>query len=351
MKKSLARCFLGSKLLSKPFYAHFYVTRRCNLACPMCSVYRQADKNAELNVPEINRLAENIRDIGLGMIVLTGGEPFIREDLGDIVEAFSSRGIIVRVQTNGILVTAEKLKHCYDKGLDFVTVSLDSADELKFDKLCGHAGLWQKAVNTIKLSVEMKPGNFTIVNTVVSRQNIEELPQIVKLVDSLGANSSLVPVHLADNNLIRNANSGMAFKPEDRSIIEKSYKEIMRLKKSGLRVGSSLKYLKDSMNYLLINDYKWKCDAGILYFVVFDNGDISPCDEYKGLHSNRGADICNIFNSAAFRDYSSNSRKSCAGCIWGCWRETSSLIHDNHIIGERIGFYIKNKMSKIGSHK
>jgi MoaA/NifB/PqqE/SkfB family radical SAM enzyme len=293
-----------------------------------------------LTIDEIKVVADNLKKIGVGTIVLTGGEPFIRKDLPDIIKAFSQRGLIVRVQTNGILVTEESLKACFKSGLDFLTVSLDSLDENKFDSLCGHKGLWQNAVNTIKMGAKLNPKALNIVNTVVSRHNIDELSEIVKFVDACGAYASLVPVHIAEKNLIRSNDNTMQFTQEDIPRIKKSYEEIFRLKKQGLKIGSSLKYLKDSLNYLLTGDYKWNCDAGSLYFIIFDNGNISMCDEFEGIDTERGRNIAKIYSSGSFKNACKKMKSACGGCIWGCWRETSLLIKSNQVIFERIKTFL-----------
>lgn len=340
--KSLAKTYLNSKIFDKPFYVLYFVTRRCNIKCPMCSIFTHGDKKQELTLPEIKELAKNLKEIGAGMVILTGGEPFLREDLHEIVHIFSSRGILVRGQSNGILVTREKLKACYDGGMGFFTVSLDSADRNKFDTMCGHKGLWDSAVNAIRMSVEMQPhGYSTLANTVISSRNIDELPDIARFVDSLGAFIGFDPVHIQENSTIYSNDKSMLVSGEDRARIEHSFKELIKLKKSGCRIGNSLKFIETAMECMLAGDYRWRCDAGRLFFGISDSGEIMPCKHFNGLSTNRGSSLAEIFRSKTFKEKCNSQIDGCGGCCWSGGRETSMLFHDNSVIFERMKTYFK----------
>ena len=56
----------------------------------------------ECTLSEIEVIADNLADMGVAIVLLTGGEPFIRKDLPEIIYAFESRGVHVRMQTNGL---------------------------------------------------------------------------------------------------------------------------------------------------------------------------------------------------------------------------------------------------------
>ena len=101
---------LARSLVTKtsPAYVQFYITARCNLACEQCNII-YADANAqEMNIDQIRQMADNLAMIGVCMVLLIGGEPFVRKDLPEIVKTFTERGIHVRMQTNG-LATREAL--------------------------------------------------------------------------------------------------------------------------------------------------------------------------------------------------------------------------------------------------
>jgi len=72
----------------QPVYVIYETTDRCNLRCRMCSVWRRADREAELNLGQIDVLAGRLRDMGVVVVSLSGGEPFLREDLPEIIRIF-----------------------------------------------------------------------------------------------------------------------------------------------------------------------------------------------------------------------------------------------------------------------
>ncbi|MCD6326263.1 radical SAM protein [bacterium] len=337
---------LRSKFLHKPFYVHFYVTRRCVFKCKMCSIWKYGTKKEELPLDKIEVLARRLRKLGAANVVFTGGEPFIRGDLPEIAAAFKSTGMSVRVQTTGAqIVTPDRIDAVIKGGAEYFTVSLDTLDPGKQDEICGSEGLWASAVATIKHIVSRLPKSVNVVNTVVSRANIEELPEIVEFVDGLGAYSSLVPVHLLpssnDENLIRNSADDMAFRSEDAHLIDEAFDEVIKMKRGGKRIGSSLKFLEDSRVALKTGDYSFACDAGWLYFVVFPDGSLSPCDELDPFCNVLDDGFMSYFGSKEYNEKTEKMIRRCAGCIYGCWRETSYLVGDTRVLLERIRSFIR----------
>jgi len=337
---------LRSKFLHKPFYVHYYITRRCVFKCKMCSIWKYGNVEEEPSVERISELARRLRKIGVPNVVFTGGEPFIRKELPEITRAFTDAGIAVRVQTTGAkIVTPERIDAVVDAGAQHFTVSLDSLDPDKQDAICQTKGLWDSAVQTIKHIVKRLPKSVNVVNTVVSRANIEELPRIVEFVDGLGAYSSLVPVHLLPSNeqqnLIRNYAKEMTFRPGDALIIDAAYDAVIAMKRRGARIGASMKFLEASREALKTGDYSFACDAGWLYFVVFPDGSLSPCDEIEPFCNVLDDGFLDYFGSQKYNQKVNELIKPCRGCIYGCWRETSYLIRDNRVLFERICSFLK----------
>ena len=75
-----------------------------------------------MNIDQINNVAHNLKKIGVNIVLLIGGEPFVRKDIHLIVKAFTSRGIHVRLQTNG-LATEEQLENCLKAGSSDISIS------------------------------------------------------------------------------------------------------------------------------------------------------------------------------------------------------------------------------------
>ena len=84
-----ALTFLKGVVTKKaPMYVQFALAKGCNIKCLMCSVVENRTHEKELNLLEIDTLAHNLDKMGVSMIILTGGEPFLRKDLPDVIKIF-----------------------------------------------------------------------------------------------------------------------------------------------------------------------------------------------------------------------------------------------------------------------
>ena len=119
-----------------PVYVQYYITSRCNMSCEQCNViYSYADV-VEANLEQVEAIADNLYKIGVCMVLLIGGEPFVRKDLPEIIRIFCKRGIHVRMQTNG-LASRERLADCVKAGGKDISISLDTLEPDKQDKING----------------------------------------------------------------------------------------------------------------------------------------------------------------------------------------------------------------------
>lgn len=140
-----------------PFKLSFAVTYRCNLQCRMCNIWRKPADAKELDIAQIDAFLSRTR--GLSWVGLTGGEPFLRADLPQIVESVNRHCgeslLAVHFATNGQLVEgiADLLDHLARikrRWQPVFTVSIDGPPELH-DEIRGRAGAWDRAVETLRL--------------------------------------------------------------------------------------------------------------------------------------------------------------------------------------------------------
>src|SRR6185295_18034517 len=152
---------LARSLVTKtsPAYVQYYITARCNLACEQCNIIYADGDSQEMNIRQIRRMAENFAEIGVCMVLLIGGEPFVRRDLPEIVEAFTKNDIHVRLQTNGA-ATEAMMQRCIDAGAHDISISLDSLNGAVQDTINGgfnHS--WERAIETVSIVNKIFPSN------------------------------------------------------------------------------------------------------------------------------------------------------------------------------------------------
>ena len=152
------------------------------------------------------KVIEEGAELGLIEVGLSGGEPTLREDLGNIVSYGVGRGIDFRIISNGSYLSAEELLSLASKGLRKWTFSLDGHIPDVHDQAVGIKGAFRKLTRSISTmtSEKQKDGNIREVNilTVISRQNYQDLAHIVKLAYNLGVDSvRLFPYDFRQNSL------------------------------------------------------------------------------------------------------------------------------------------------------
>ena len=112
-----------------PHVVAWNLTRRCNLECAHCYISAGPHESAatELATPECRRIVDELLAVNPApMLILSGGEPLLREDLTEIASYAAGKGATVVVGTNGTLLTDERIAVLKDAGVRGVAVSIDS---------------------------------------------------------------------------------------------------------------------------------------------------------------------------------------------------------------------------------
>jgi len=185
-------------------------TAGCNLRCTHCRRIDVADRLVpeDLSTAESKQLIDQIVAFCNPILVLSGGEPLIRPDISEIAEYAVARGLRVALATNGTLIDEHMAQRIVDAGIRRVAVSLDGATAETHDPFRALPGCFAQALEGIEHL--RRQGMSVQINTTVARHNIDELPQILSLALSLGADALhiflLVPVgcgvEIADEQMI-----------------------------------------------------------------------------------------------------------------------------------------------------
>lgn len=341
--KAIAKGILTRK---SPVYVQFAVSKGCNLQCKMCGAVEARKQERQLNLDEIERLSEILDEIGVGVLVLTGGEPMLRTDLPEIVKIFSKRGFDLKLQTNGVLATEEKVSELIKAGIKDVSISLDTLDEKKQDYICNREGTWKKVVQSLALFSEKLPqqGNMSIINSVLSKLTYKDIPGVIKFTTEIGFYNSIIPVHTANKNdfIVRNKSTEFAFEETDYSEIDSVYNKIISMKKQGYHAHNSFSFLKACPDFLKYKTVNWKCDSPYLYFSISPGGVILPCVDLFGKKNMLDKDFLSVYDDIlkSLRE----KVKSCPGCMYACYPEISEFIKNPLTLMER--FFQGRKIAK-----
>ena len=193
---------LASSRALPPLFVQIEVTHRCNVGCPFCYQQTKLSMKDELTLEEIRRVIDQLP--AWCVLSLTGGEPFVRDDFASILEYGLKRGKCT-ILTNASLVTDSHIDLMVRNKLLLMAVSIDGAGDTH-DGIRKSAGLFVKAIETIKKVQEKKRALNTIfplidIKTVIVKENIGQLSDILGLADSLSADFITYSVPRGMDNL------------------------------------------------------------------------------------------------------------------------------------------------------
>jgi radical SAM protein with 4Fe4S-binding SPASM domain len=160
------------------------VTTRCNLTCQHCSVPAGPD-GVDMRKEDLFTIMKKLSDENIWSFSISGGEPFCRRDIFDIVEKCSDMFRLVLIVTNGTLIGKEEAKKIAEYENVIAQVSLDSHTPEFHDTFRGVAGAFEKAASGI--STLVSEGVYTRVGLTVTRGNIETVEKILFFAHELGA--------------------------------------------------------------------------------------------------------------------------------------------------------------------
>ncbi len=157
------------------------VTRTCNLNCIHCYSSSENKKYSnELTTEEAKTMIDQLADFQVPVLLLSGGEPFIRPDILELAEYSIKKGIRVTFSTNGTLIDKETARKVKEIGVGYVGVSFDGIRD-KHDEFRRSAGAFDKALQGIKnlIEVDQRVGlRFTI-----NKHNHLQLNQIFDFIE------------------------------------------------------------------------------------------------------------------------------------------------------------------------
>jgi MoaA/NifB/PqqE/SkfB family radical SAM enzyme len=268
--------------------ANFAITYRCQGRCTNCNIWRTDGGVDELNLKEIQGLFMKNRDL-LGEvkhIQITGGEPFTREDLPEIVSTISGvlPSCIYWIPTNGLEPdrieesTENILRALGGRGLG-VTVSLDGSPETH-DKLRGVEGSHASAVETLKRLTELRyrhPGLQLSIGMTIGPENQAEISEIYDVARSHDVDFSFRPVNISGIYYRNMTRPGTSIDPDELlPAVRRIGRDLIR-RRGLLRSTPTLMYMQGAIDYVRKEGTRsLPCSAASDSFLD-PTGDVYPC--------------------------------------------------------------------------
>ncbi len=182
---------------NKPRLIFWELTKGCNLRCIHCRASAtELSSPSDLSTQAARDIIDQIAEVSSPILVLSGGEPLFRSDIFQLARYGTDKGLRVALATNGTLVTKQVAKKIVDSGVKRVAISLDGSDALTHDTFRGIPGAFDAAITGFRNLKDL--GMSVQINTTIARHNAHQLPQVLELAKSIGADALhtflLVPV-------------------------------------------------------------------------------------------------------------------------------------------------------------
>jgi MoaA/NifB/PqqE/SkfB family radical SAM enzyme len=167
---------------SGPVVVFWETTKACALKCLHCRATAIPQRNPlELTTEEGFRLLD---DLASGerkpIVIITGGDPFMRRDLFELLEYGKSIGLIMSVSPSVTsLITRERLQRLFDLGISRLSFNLDGSNAETHDTFRGVPGSFDMTMDRMQDALDV--GLSLQINTVVSRHTLKDLPSIAEL--------------------------------------------------------------------------------------------------------------------------------------------------------------------------
>lgn len=314
-----------------------------------------------MDIDQIRMVAKNLKKIGAGIVLLTGGEPFLRRDLPEIVEAFHANGLNVRLQTAGTKAASEEmLRACYEAGARDINVSVDSLDFNTFDFINGVPGSSVNAFKTIELISKIFRDKSAILSfgTVLSRFNHKEIPAILEFASRIGWYVSLVPVHIASQTTpkgFRSFENRFSFPESMHPDLDQAGIMLQQLKGTYKNFFDSRKFLSSAIEFLKGRAPTWRvngvCDSPNLYFAIRPNGDFTTCCDYtlKNPPKVYDPEFVTLYKSKAIQNRKDvfSIVHNCAGCHYGSYPEVTISVRNAQAFFERTFLVLKSEGGRL----
>lgn len=321
--------------INLPTDASIILTYRCPMQCKMCNIWKNpTDVKSEIKAEDLKVLPK------LKFINLTGGEPFIREDLEEIVKVCYTKSPRIVISTSGwfeerVIALAKKFPNIG------IRISIEGLSQ-KNDELRGRDGGFDKGLRTLLRLKEMGVKDIGFGCT-VSNNNSEDMLSLYQLSKSLGMEFATASFHNSyyfhkSDNVINNKEEVCK---NFATLIEWQLKE--NHPKSWFRAYFNMGLI----NYIEGNRRMLPCEAGTMNFFIDPWGEVLPCNgmEEKYWKSSMGnihdcKDFVELWNSPQAEKVRESVRK----CPKNCWMVgTASPVMHKYVI-HPAKWALKNKL-------
>ena len=285
-----------------PVLVHFEVTLRCNAACGFCD-YWKTPKEARQD--ELKSFADAARHFNPMLVTYTGGEPLLRRDLEEIVASVDSaiRLKYVTIITHGGMLTPERAISLRDAGIHQFNISLDYLDE-RHDSARGIPGLTSRIFAHVEGMRARGIDNIRF-NTVVKKDNLDQLMPIVRRARSLGCG-----VNFSVYTDAKNGNRSHILDSDHQASLESAVSELLHYKRQNRGVITNSDAYLERIPLWTSGTLAELCHSGRRTIHIDPSGHVKRCPDFPV--------------DAHWSQYKGYEPIACNACFYACRGEAQA---------------------------
>lgn len=294
------------------------VTRRCNLRCNHCIIGASPTNGKDLDRDTLYDIVDQLAEMQVLDLTLTGGEPFLRSDFCDILRHAQER-MLCTVLTNGTCITEKETKILQEINPKLIQVSLDGATRETHDAIRGE-GTFEKTVQAIRNLVE---ADLPVeIATVFSKFNFHEYPLMIDFAKHLGVDALDVS-ELLPQGRGRALHEYCLSLKENCELKKYYYEKTLTETEIGIGGGQSLDFLKNPFDSEKRSPRRDLCYAFETSLVIKADGVVIPCLSLDEEEFHMGTileqSVADIWNSPPYerlRMLSVDDCQECSSCVY-----------------------------------
>jgi MoaA/NifB/PqqE/SkfB family radical SAM enzyme len=288
-----------------PFMIGHFVTNRCMCECASCLWKDNDSENVSLDT--LKRFYSEASELGFCAAALTGGEPFMRKDLGELTRFIRHEAGIHTLLFN----TGWYLKRRMDEvlpNIDMMIVSIDSAIAERHDKIRGLPGLFDRLVEGVRLVKENYPDVSLQFNTCVQKGSAEEIDPLLDLSADLGVQISFdVITEFRNGELGPMVQTEMGMPAHE---LQEVCATLMEKKRQGAPILNSEQYFE----YFVHGKPGYRCHLPKLVMFVNGSGEVENCLKLdKNIANIKDTPLAEILELPEFKQLRTDAER-CSTC-------------------------------------
>jgi MoaA/NifB/PqqE/SkfB family radical SAM enzyme len=301
----------------RPVFVGFNVTNRCTMRCRFCSV--PALPNPEMTPAEVRHCLGLLRQVGIPVVGITGGEPFLREDLAEVMAIVQELGMKTTLVTNGELLDERRMKSL--AGLCNVVhfaLSVDSLDLGTYGFMRKKKGLPEILSRFLKL-IPLGPKSVYKLNVVLWPDNVGEIPELLRFAEAAGLGLTFIPANTGPGGLHRGQEK-LALDEGASKRLAEAFLELYRLKLEGKPLWDHRDFYLSAARYVR-GEPMGPCHAGRLFLDLRSDGGLAVCNEMPHSFSLLETDSLGPARLAKMADQWAPRVRECsqgAACCYTC---------------------------------